>query len=600
MSNTQKYTVGWISALPTEATAARQFLDEHHDEGPDSVSPNDNNIYTLGRIGRHNVVMAVLPDGEYGTTTAATAARDMMHSFPNVRIRLMVGLGGGAPSLEHDIRLGDVVVSSPKDNASGVLQYDYGKSIQGQGLICTGILAQPPTLLRSAVARLKSQHEDEGHELELQVARALEKKPRLKSKYSRPPKASDRLYKTDFVHSDSSKKCDEVCDNDPTELIDREERGEEEGDFVIHYGLIASGNQLIRDAYLRDELASSRGILCFEMEAAGLMNHFPCLVIRGICDYSDTHKNKEWQGFAAMMAAAYAKRILLLIPPNKVEVERSLSIAINSIYNWLQREEVGPWLMIVDNADNVDEFFRKSEGQGATRGPISRSLDAAERLTGSNPTIIRIPPMEQSQALQLVERKLGSDIDTSAAMDLVEALEYIPLAVNQAAAFINYRAPRMTIRSYLEDFRASDKKKSMLLESDRGDLRRDQGVSNSVIKTWQITFDQIKDERPDAASLLSLMSCFYPQNIPEYMLHGYSEYPPDSKEHGGESPDDEGEADQEDFESDLAVLLGYSLISRTASLGFLEIHSLVQLCTEESHFPARADGKRPRSYWDRC
>ena len=81
----------------------------------------------------------------------------------------------------------------------------------------------------------------------------------------------------------------------------------------------------MKDALIRDKLAEENGVLCFEMEAAGLMNHFPCLVIRGICDYSDTHKNKEWQGYAAMTAAAYAKNILNRIPPNKVDAEKRIA-----------------------------------------------------------------------------------------------------------------------------------------------------------------------------------------------------------------------------------------------------------------------------------
>jgi nucleoside phosphorylase len=80
----------------------------------------------------------------------------------------------------------------------------------------------------------------------------------------------------------------------------------------------------MKDALVRDKLSAEKGVLCFEMEAAGLMNHFPCLVIRGICDYSDSHKNKEWQGYAAMVAAAYAKDLLRQIPPNKVEAERRI------------------------------------------------------------------------------------------------------------------------------------------------------------------------------------------------------------------------------------------------------------------------------------
>lgn len=165
MSNPKDYTVGWICAISTERVAAEAFLDEKHD-GPEYVSPNDNNDYTLGRVGRHKVVIAVLPDGEYGLSSAAGVARDMLHSFPNVRIGLMVGIGGGAPSRKHDIRLGDVVVSASHAGNPSVFQYDFGKSIQDQAFQTTGFLNQPPTILRTAVSGLKAQYEAEGHEFE--------------------------------------------------------------------------------------------------------------------------------------------------------------------------------------------------------------------------------------------------------------------------------------------------------------------------------------------------------------------------------------------------------------------------------------------------
>ncbi len=93
---------------------------------------------------------------------------------------------------------------------------------------------------------------------------------------------------------------------------------------MIHYGLIASSDKLMKDATIRDKLAREEGVLCFEMEAAGLMNHFPCLIIRGICDYAGSHKNKEWQGFAAMTAAAYAKELLQKIVPTEIQHEKPL------------------------------------------------------------------------------------------------------------------------------------------------------------------------------------------------------------------------------------------------------------------------------------
>lgn len=150
MSDPNNYTVGWICAITCEYVAAQAFLDERHDD-PTYLPPHNKNDYTLGRIGKHNVVISVLPMGSYGLVTAARVAEDMLHSFPNVRIGLMVGIGGGAPSPKHDIRLGDIVVSIPSNGQSGVLQYDFGKTIQDQAFQITGVLDQPSTLLRAAV-----------------------------------------------------------------------------------------------------------------------------------------------------------------------------------------------------------------------------------------------------------------------------------------------------------------------------------------------------------------------------------------------------------------------------------------------------------------
>src|SRR5271155_3004567 len=101
----QDYQVGWICAVQTEYVVACELLDEEHPSQPRS-SPHDNNAYTFGRIGHHNVVIACLPRGRYGITSAASVARDMLHSFPSMQFGLMVGIGGGAPSERHDIRLG--------------------------------------------------------------------------------------------------------------------------------------------------------------------------------------------------------------------------------------------------------------------------------------------------------------------------------------------------------------------------------------------------------------------------------------------------------------------------------------------------------------
>ncbi|CAH0052895.1 unnamed protein product, partial [Clonostachys solani] len=322
--NCEEYTVGWICATHTENAAAQEFLDEEH-EGPESVQQNDNNIYTLGRIGKHNVVIAALPHKQYGLVNAASVARDMVHSFPNIKIGLLVGVGGGVPSATHDIRLGDVVVSSAGLSSGGVFQHDYGKKKQDEDLATTGFLNQPPMILLNAIQALRTKHERKGHQIQDAIEAIFQNNKRLRAKYKQPDRSTDRLYESSFTHAGSDNdSCMVVCGDDSGNLISRTERAEEDDDPTIHYGLIASGNQLLKDAQLRDKLALEREILCFEMEAAGLMNHFPCLVIRGISDYCDTHKSKQWQGYASMAAAAYAKELLSIIAPNKIDAEAPL------------------------------------------------------------------------------------------------------------------------------------------------------------------------------------------------------------------------------------------------------------------------------------
>jgi hypothetical protein len=148
---------------------------------------------------------------------------------------------------------------------------------------------------------------------------------KMQRKYKRPDPDRDRLYQCHVIHSPGNEaSCTGSCGDDPSKLILRHERAKDEDNLVVHYGLIASGNQLMKDALIRDALIAEKGVLGFEMEAAGLMNHFPCLVIRGICDYSDSHRNEQWQGYAAMAAAAYAKDLLYQIIPQQVEAEKNI------------------------------------------------------------------------------------------------------------------------------------------------------------------------------------------------------------------------------------------------------------------------------------
>jgi hypothetical protein len=265
------------------------------------------------------------------------------------------------------------------------------------------------------------------------------------------------------------------------------------------------------------------------------------------------------------------------------------------VSNWLQDEANGRWLMVLDNVDDVATFFpsRKrqrneadadadAQTQLATYLPqsrngailvTSRSKDAATRLAGGYNKIKEVLAMDEGEGLQLLRNKLHDTLIEESAVGLLRALDCIPLAVTQAAAYINRRA-RMTVASYLDEFRKNSKKQESLLNWDAGELRRDKSASNSVVITWQMSFEQIRQERRSAAKLLSLMSFFNPQGIPDSTLRRYSKGPARAA-----STEDEEEADGA-FEEDLDTLRAYSLVSMTANNNACEMHALVQFCTQ--------------------
>ncbi|KAL2817852.1 Pfs domain protein [Aspergillus granulosus] len=303
------YTVGWICALPIELAAARAMLDELHQ--PLFAREFDDNAYVLGRIGFHNVVITCLPSGVYGPVTAAAVATRMLSTFPSIRFGLMVGIGGGVPS-QVDIRLGDVVVSKPSARSEGVLQC-------GADFEQTSTLNNPPYVLLNALSNLRAKHLMEGNRISELVSTMLSQNPTLRD--SVIPKENDRLFAASYDHSSAMDSCN---DCDESHLIVRKNRTGVSPQ--VHYGQIASITQVLRNGVIRDKIARRLGgTLCFEMEAAGLMDNFPCLVIRGISDYADSHKNDHWQGYAAATAAAYAKELLSVITPREVTTEQEVS-----------------------------------------------------------------------------------------------------------------------------------------------------------------------------------------------------------------------------------------------------------------------------------
>jgi nucleoside phosphorylase len=301
--------------MGVELAAVEGMLDEIDESLPGK------NAYTLGRMGVHNIVVAVMP--ETGNNRAAVVATQLLNDFPSVRFGLLVGIGGGIPGEDDDdIRLGDVVVSKPTSTFGGVVQYDMGKATEGGLFQRTGSLSKPPAVLSASVQRLQAQHARLESQIPRLLSEMLQRYPKMAGLYVYQGADNDLLFESTYPHH-QGRNCKD-CDR--TRSVDRDARP----DTVpqIHYGTIGSGNMVIKDGVKRDQLRNDLGVLCVEMEAAGLMDEFSCLVIRGICDYADSHKNKRWQPYAAATAAAYAKELLSIIPAQEVlaasKVEESL------------------------------------------------------------------------------------------------------------------------------------------------------------------------------------------------------------------------------------------------------------------------------------
>lgn len=615
------YTVAWVCALPLELAAAKAVLDEIHPSLPQNKS--DQNVYTLGSASGHNIVLACLPSGVYGTISAAAVVSHLMSTYPNIRFGLMVGIGGGVPRENPDIRLGDIVVSKPTDTSGGVIQYDYGKTLQNGHLYPTGFLQKPPPLLLKAIAQTESDYILGKSPFGGIMSRASAlQEEEVQRRFRRP--SNDKLFHPTSDHVGDSPDCTE-CDQ--SQLVARPERSTKEP--RVYYGLIASGNQVMRDGKTRDLIAQGRGILCFEMEAAGLMDIVPSLIIRGICDYCDSHKQKEWQGYAAFAAAAYAKTVLIQVPlqersqqtayltesgsgqrhwmvpfyrnPRFVGREEELAtveeffktgqpkvaicglggvgktqIAIEfahrlrkrkpacSIY-WIPctsyvsveqaymdiaqtiglqvktskvKEHVKAhlsqrgqnWLLILDNADDMNIWCGGSAASAELTDFLPRCENGYILFTTRNrklavkiasSSVVNIVEPDAETGVKIFEKTLigqGLLDDKDAAITLLEQLSFLPLAITQAAAYIN--ANSLAISDYTALLQEQESAVIELLSEDFGD--RDEGrykdVQSPVATTWLISFQQIQQLDPLAADYLSFMACISPLAIPQDLL----------------------------------------------------------------------------------
>ncbi|KAK6218404.1 pfs domain-containing protein [Colletotrichum tabaci] len=520
--NRALYNVAWIAPLEIEAQAALHMLDERH-HGRFTVARGDDYVFHAGTLCGHNIVIATLPAGqEYGTGSAAALAGQLKKSFPNLWFGLLVGVAAGLPDHRadppRDIRLGDVLVALPVGNSAGLVAYDLGKETGAEGfqpLRFGHVLAETETVVRSAIGSIKLRAPHDADAL-LEHYDGMKHKEHATGTFADPGMHNDKLYEINGLGDEE----EIIRDTRPPAKRTR-----------VWYGPIGSGDKLMRNSRQRNELRDKYGVIGLEMEAAGTMNRIPVGVIRGVCDYADEHKNKDWQPYAAAMAASF-QSIFYVDASNRVSadsnfLEISQICAIQNSWDgieldhrirltraWLgARKE--PWLLIFDNADASEV---KLSRYIPTSGPgIIIITTTDERLANFGNNFCKVDPMDKNHATKLLmsykrpDTTLTSEEHKAAETLAVKLLGGLPLAIAQAGSYIFNK--RCTYTEYCREFVESP---SVSLDYDYQSMQWS-GHSGTVWTTFIISLRRIQflPERGtrEAVELLRTLSFLHNEGI---------------------------------------------------------------------------------------
>ncbi|KAF7712387.1 Kinesin light chain [Penicillium ucsense] len=637
------FAIAIICALVFEADAVEALFDETYDRLGKHYGKGrgDANAYLNGRIGKHDVVLCYMPGK--GKGSAAGVASSLLISYPGVRLALVVGICGGAPPPPkyQGIYLGDVIISD------SVIEYDFGRQYPGgfkRKTAAKDTLGRPDREIRALLNGFRA--EKTRSELENQAQHHLHFLQQAGTRWSHPG-ANDILFKTCYLHKHHSKAfadgcrtcfgidspdhiCEEALGKDCNDLdCDKGHgiRGREASEpypVSIYIGPVASADTVMKSGQHRDEIASTEKVLGFEREGAGVWDHVPCIIIKGVCDYADSHSHKVWQAYAAATGASVAKTFLeywrpadhrdasenhhVMIPlarnPHFVGrqqeiqmIEDSITmsdgprrlaitglggvgktqIALEVAYRMRHRDpecsifwipctsyetvdrafvtmaqvlglrEGQPtevkeclrahlsqsnkkWILIFDNADDKDMWI---EIQGSPTAPrlkniipqsdngrvlfTSRNRQLALKLAPSN--VVSIPDVDQKAGKEILRnlliRKdlLRDDYVTNA---LLEMLSCLPLAISQAAAYINRND--ISLAKYMSLLDEHEGASIELLSEEFDDDGRYETSQNAVATTWLISFVQIQQRDKIASDILSFMACISPREIPESIL----------------------------------------------------------------------------------
>ncbi|KAL4860317.1 hypothetical protein BDV12DRAFT_205223 [Aspergillus spectabilis] len=357
-----EFAIAIICALALEAEAVEELFDETYDRLSEyyKKQPGDDNAYFNGRIGNHNVVLCLMP--RMGKGDAASVATSLKISYRRIQVALVVGICGGAPYLptKEEIFLGDVIISD------AVIEYDFGRQYSGGSIRKTGVkdtLGRPNRKIQSLLAGLQPQKSRT--DLQAKMLQHLQAIQESRPCWRQPSSADDVLYEASYQHKHhdptSPHLClclddtsDRVCQaaQDTTcillgcaeDRIRRRRHCMENHSPTVQIGAVASADNVMKSGEHRDYLVKSEGVIGFEMEGAGVWNNLSCIIIKGVCDYADSHKNKAWQAYAAAIGAATAKAFLEYWEPivseeaNKYHIPLDLA-GVPAIEEFIGREE---------------------------------------------------------------------------------------------------------------------------------------------------------------------------------------------------------------------------------------------------------------------
>ncbi|KAH3369600.1 hypothetical protein KXV52_002147, partial [Aspergillus fumigatus] len=591
----------WRLALLTQTNSALEVVEELLDEVYDRLGgyyrkqPGDDNAYINGRIGNHNVVVCCMPG--MGKGNAASVASSLKISYPRISLALVVGICGGAPYplSGEEIFLGDVIISD------SVIQYDFGRQYSGGFEKKTGVkdsLGRPNKEIRAFLAALQTRRSR--RDLQAKMLRHLQAIQRSNPEWHRPRSADDILFEASYQHKHFSPtspiccclggKSRDVCksalDTACIQLgcdknrISRLRCNAENCIPSIHIGTVASADTVMKSGEHRDRLVKSDNVIGFEMEGAGVWDNTSCIIIKGVCDYADSHQNKAWQAYATATGAATAKAFLeywvhtVREEANEFQVPLELS-AFPAIEEFIGREDdlsrLWDYLQPTIPPTRKVAVLHGLGGIGKTQLAINFARKHKDDFTARLTEVGRsfsIKKLTQEDAIQLLLQSSGfsaqgaAQVEAKDIMAIVDQLDGLSLAIALAGAFM--RETGTSFKEYLQLY----KDQWSELQSQAKPTRHYQ--QGNILETWTTSYQGIQKQDPTAATLLLLLAYFDNRDIWYELIRGglnCSHTPPWFEA---------AVSNKLAFKARIKVLVDCSLVEPRQQEGSFTIHPVVQ------------------------